>query len=450
MKLNSFVKKFVAAAASVAMLASGLVAGTTADAASVKHPWGKFRFGTATAGFQVEGSNYDSNWKRYVDRESPKDPEKVNPVKNATDFRHRYKEDIGNAAWMGLDTFRISIEWARIEPQKGKWNWKEIHYYDDVFRTMRKHGITPQISTVHYVYPGWVADQGGFLNEQTLKDYNRYVKFIANRWGKKTPVSWITFNEPLVFFGHEVEVGMVERVQMVDFMKKIVQAHKNAYDIIKGVNKKNQVGTNEAFLPLVTPIADQFLFVPVKNHLDFVGIDYYYGLSLDNLSAAYGATSSFSKIRPQPDGIYHAIKYFSEAFPGIPVYIIENGLPTYNGKREDGYKKKDWVYDTFFWIQRAVADGYPVIGYNYWSITDNYEWGQYNSRFGLYQVDVLKDGSLKRKPTTGVAAYRYVTHHGGVPKGYKPVADPAFCSLTRGLDSCINPPSVDGPLANLK
>ena len=347
MKLNSFVKKFVAAAASVAMLASGLVAGTTADAASVKHPWGKFRFGTATAGFQVEGSNYDSNWKRYVDRESPKDPEKVNPVKNATDFRHRYKEDIGNAAWMGLDTFRISIEWARIEPQKGKWNWKEIHYYDDVFRTMRKHGITPQISTVHYVYPGWVADQGGFLNEQTLKDYNRYVKFIANRWGKKTPVSWITFNEPLVFFGHEVEVGMVERVQMVDFMKKIVQAHKNAYDIIKGVNKKNQVGTNEAFLPLVTPIADQFLFVPVKNHLDFVGIDYYYGLPRQPECRL--RQLQLPKIRPQPDGsIYHAIKYFSEAFPASRCTSLRTAYRPTNGKREDGYKKKDWVYDTFF------------------------------------------------------------------------------------------------------
>ena len=129
MKLHSLSRKLIAAVASVAMLAAPLTA-APAEAAqnSVTQGWGKFHWGSATAGFQVEGSNYDSNWLRYVNRESKKDPKKVNPIKNATDFRHRYKEDLGNAQSMGLNTFRISIEWSRIEPKKGQWNWKEIHY----------------------------------------------------------------------------------------------------------------------------------------------------------------------------------------------------------------------------------------------------------------------------------------------------------------------------------
>lgn len=447
MKLATSFKRIIAVAASVALLATGQLASDASAASTVNHPWGKFRYGTATAGFQVEGSNYDSNWKRYVDRESPKDPTTIHPVKNATDFRHRYEEDIQNAAKMGLNTFRVSVEWARIEPVRGKWNWKEVAYYDDLFRTMHKYGITPQITTVHYVYPGWVQDQGGFMVEQTLRDYDRFTKFVAGRWGKQA-ISWITFNEPLVFFGHEVEIGLLQKTDLFAFMNNIVKAHKIAYKNIKAVNKNNKVGTNEAFLPFVTPLADQMLFVPVKDYLDFIGIDYYYGLALTNFSSIYGATAKFSKIRLQPEGIYEAIEHFQKAFPTKPVYIVENGMPTYNGKRTDGYTKADWINDTFFWIQRAVADGYKVAGYNAWSITDNYEWGQYNSRFGLYQVDVLTDPSLRRQPTSAVAAYRRITATGGVPYGYQLKTPPAFCSLS-SLSTCVNPVNVKGPLAKL-
>ena len=276
MKLHSLSRKLIAAVASVAMLAAPLTA-APAEAAqnSVTQGWGKFHWGSATAGFQVEGSNYDSNWLRYVNRESKKDPKKVSPIKNATDFRHRYKEDLGNAQSMGLNTFRISIEWSRIEPKKGQWNWKEIHYYDDVIKTMRRKGMTPMITTVHYVYPGWVQDQGGFMNKETLKDYEHFVDFIAKRYGGNGTM-WITFNEPLVFFGHEVEIGNIKRSDMIPFMKNVQEAHKIAYRTIKKYDKHSHVGSNEAYLPFVTSIADQFFFKRVEKELDFVGIDYYY------------------------------------------------------------------------------------------------------------------------------------------------------------------------------
>ena len=456
MKLHSLSKKIVTAVATVALLAVPLATtplATAAPAAAVQKGatkgWNKFYWGSATAGFQVEGSNYDSNWLRYINRESKKDPTKVNPVKNATDFRHRYKEDLGNAAWMGLNTFRISMEWSRIEPKKGQWNWKEIHYYDDVIKTMRKHGMTPMITTVHYVYPGWVQDQGGFMNKTTLQDYQRFVNFLAKRYSGNGTM-WITFNEPLVFFGHEVEIGNITRADMAPFMKNVQAAHKIAYNTIKKYDKRARIGSNEAYLPFVTSAADQFFFKPVEKELDFVGIDYYYTVALSNLSAIYGATSQFDKIDPQPEGIYFAIQHFSEAFPDKPVYIVENGIPSYNGHRPDGFTKGDWLNDTVFWIQRAVADGYPVVGYNYWSITDNYEWGQYDSRFGLYTVDVLKDPALKRKPTDGPAAFRQITKNGGVPQNYQLKSPLRFCPLSEGLRSCVNPPRVYGPRAILK
>src|SRR5690606_3078874 len=79
-----------------------------------------FHWGVATSGFQVEGSNPDSNWKRYSDASSPS--EQTDPVGDAVDFWNRYPEDIANAAAMGVNTFRLSVEWARIEPVKGRYD----------------------------------------------------------------------------------------------------------------------------------------------------------------------------------------------------------------------------------------------------------------------------------------------------------------------------------------
>ncbi|MGW4247904.1 family 1 glycosylhydrolase, partial [Nocardia sp. NPDC004722] len=80
-----------------------------------------------------------------------------------------------------------------------------------------------------------------------------------------------------------------------------------------------------------------------------------------------------------------------------------------------------------------------VIGYNYWSLTDNYEWGSYTPRFGLYTVDVKTDPSLTRRPTDAVDAYRAIAHDAGVPPGYRPTRPATTCSLVDALDSCADP-----------
>ncbi len=98
-------------------------------------------------------------------------------------------------------------------------------------------------------------------------------------------------------------------------------------------------------------------------------------------------------------------------------------MPTDNGRpRADGWDRADELRDTIYWLQRAKGDGMNVIGYNYWSLTDNYEWGSYAPRYGLYTVDVTTDPDLIRRPTDAVAAYRDITAHHGVPTGYHPPA----------------------------
>ncbi|SEP47232.1 Glycosyl hydrolase family 1 [Amycolatopsis saalfeldensis] len=74
----------------------------------------------ATAGFQSEGGAPDSNWSRYVAASGG-----VDPYGNADDFRHRYPEDIRLAAGLGVNTFRFSVEWARVEPRPGEWDERD-------------------------------------------------------------------------------------------------------------------------------------------------------------------------------------------------------------------------------------------------------------------------------------------------------------------------------------
>ncbi|CPT60865.1 Beta-glucosidase A [Mycobacteroides abscessus] len=100
-------------------------------------------------------------------------------------------------------------------------------------------------------------------------------------------------------------------------------------------------------------------------------------------------------------------------------------------------------------LQRAKADGIPIIGYNYWSLVDNYEWGSYRPRFGLYTVDALGDPALKRVPTGAVATYTQITRDAGTVPGYRPVIPAAKCSTTVGQDSCA-PLDPNGPTVALR
>ena len=407
---------------------------------------GGFHWGVATSGFQIEGSNADSNWKRHADAAAARG--EADPVGDAVDFWNRYPGDIARAAGMGVNTFRLSVEWSRIEPEPGRYDEAALRRYDDIIATIRSHGMTPMITMVHYVYPGWLVDRGGFLAPGAVEAFGRYAELITGRWAGHGTL-WVTFNEPLVFFSHEARIGLVGLHQFSEFRDNVVAAHRLGYRAAHRADPDAMVTANEAYLPAFAPTTDGLLLDHLRDELDYVGIDFYYGIALDNLTTIRAAWDDFAGVRPQPEGVYEAVAHYARRFPGKPVYIVENGMPTDNGHRADGVERGDHLRDVVFWIQRAVADGYPVIGYNHWSLVDNYEWGRYDSRFGLYRVDVRTDPTLERVPTSGVDAYREVIARGGVGEGYRPVLPVGTCSLGTIPDTCLAPVDVHGPVATL-
>ncbi|GCE37201.1 Beta-galactosidase [Rhodococcus wratislaviensis] len=295
---------------------------------------GDFLWGVATSGFQSEGSSPDSNWRRYSDSGRTHDA-----IGNSVDFRHRYTEDITRAADLGVDVFRFGVEWARLQPAPGVWDETELRYYDDVVREITGHGMTPMITLDHWVYPGWVADRGGWANPEIVDDWLANAQKVVERYAGVGAI-WITINEPTVYVQKELTFGGIGPDRAPQMLDRLVEVHRRAYDLIHGIDPGARVSSNLAYVPAAMDALDATFVDRVRDKVDFLGVDYYYGLSLDNLTAVNAVTDAFYDVSPQPDGIYHALMRYTRKFPGLPLYVVENGMPTDDGKpRPDGYTR---------------------------------------------------------------------------------------------------------------
>ncbi|MEV0298551.1 family 1 glycosylhydrolase [Nocardia sp. NPDC050710] len=432
------------ALATLAVATSALLIGGTAPAQARPAPPAQiaplgadFLWGVAASGYQSEGHAPDSNWSRYVAAGKTEDP-----YDNSVDFATRYRSDIELAAQLGVKVYRIGIEWARVQPRPGEWDENGFRFYDNIIATIQAAGMRPMLTLDHWVYPGWEVDRGGWGNAGIVEDWLTNAHKVVDRYTAADPL-WVTFNEPAMYVLNETRHGGISPLAAPAMFDRIVQAHSSIYDYIHRAQPGAMVTSNVAYIPAAEDaINGATIMSRIAGKLDYIGIDYYYGLSPDNLAGMTNFTELW-KNPLQPEGIYYALEHYSRAFPGKPLYIVENGMPTENGlPRFDGYTRADNLRDTVYWLQRAKADGMNLMGYNYWSLTDNYEWGSYTPRFGLHTVDVLTDPSLTRKPTDAVPAYVNITRNGGVPRDYHPTRAPKPCSFVDALASCADPVTI--------
>jgi beta-glucosidase len=376
-----------------------------------------FIWGVSASGWQSEGGNVNSNWDRYNASAKNQDP-----YGRSIDFRHRYREDVALARDLGVNTFRIGINWARVEPRDGVFDETELAYYDDLIAALNEAGIAPMVCLDHFVYPGWVDRQGAWTNPKTLQDFTRYCERIASRFAHKVKW-WLTFNEAAAFILIEKKYRKLDRAGVHAMSRHVVQAHRDVYDLIHAFDPSARVSSNvvccgEGLVSRYADwLSDRWFLNRVVDKLDYFAFDYYYsGITREVLQGRIWDAA------PAPEGLYRALKRYAKRFPKLPIMIAENGMPTLDAQpRADGVRREDALRDCVYWMQRAAADGVPVIGYMYWSLTDNFEWGHYGPRFGLYTIDVMTDPELRRRPTAAVAAYRDIIRNGGVADGYAPV-----------------------------
>lgn len=139
-----------------------------------------FLIGAATAAHQVEGNNKNSD---YWAMEHMKYSSFAEPSLDAVDHYNRYEEDIKMMAEAGLNAYRFSIEWARIEPVKGEFDEKEIEHYRKVLECCKKYGIEPVVTLLHFTSPKWLIKEGGWESEETIGLFADYCKYVVERLG---------------------------------------------------------------------------------------------------------------------------------------------------------------------------------------------------------------------------------------------------------------------------
>ncbi len=164
---------------------------TTVCRMAVRFPDG-FLWGTATAAHQVEGGNWNNDWWAW---EHQPGSGCVEPSGDACDQFHRYPEDIALLARLGFDTYRFSLEWSRIEPERGEWSLAALDHYRRICACCHEHGLVPVVTFHHFTSPRWMVEAGGWADPGAADLFVRYCERAAAHLGDL--IGWAcTINEP--------------------------------------------------------------------------------------------------------------------------------------------------------------------------------------------------------------------------------------------------------------
>ena len=139
-----------------------------------------FFIGAATAAHQVEGNNIHSD---YWAQEQLPHTSFTEPSGEACDHYNRFEEDIKLLADAGLNAYRFSVEWARIEPEEGKFDEREIEHYRQVIACCKQNGVEPIVTLMHFTSPVWLIRKGGWEAESTVEDFRRYAAYVTEKLG---------------------------------------------------------------------------------------------------------------------------------------------------------------------------------------------------------------------------------------------------------------------------
>ncbi len=393
-----------------------------------------FLWGAATSSHQVEGDNFHNDWWAW---------EKAGRVKTpsgrACDHYHRYNEDFDLAASLGHNAHRLSLEWSRFEPRENEWNETAFEHYRKVLEALKTRNIQPIVTLHHFTNPQWFAEKGGWETPQSVDYFLRFVKRVVAAYGEFTQF-WITINEPTIYVYHGYSSGLwppgkTSFKAALKVVRNLAIAHAKSYAEIHRIYRsefKKDVWVSFAnhvidFEPCrAHSLADRvavyfrnwfvnhllfdaavsgFLFfpgvfcefLPVRNALDFIGINYYsrnfirfVGVAGEgSVGGVCGAAHHQEQTGEKnalgwdiyPRGLYHVLKKMEKY--DLPVVVCENGICAH----EDSQRER-FIRDHLAEFLKARSEGVKAQGYLYWSLMDNFEWADgYSPRFGIVEVD---------------------------------------------------------------
>ncbi|WP_119727934.1 GH1 family beta-glucosidase [Thermomonospora amylolytica] len=425
----------------------------------------RFRWGVATAAYQIEGAaaedgRGDSVWDVFC-----REPGRVRDGHTgdvACDHYHRWPEDVALMAGLGIDAYRFSIAWPRVQPDgRGAAEPRGLDFYDRLVDALLERGITPFPTLLHWDLPQALEDLGGWMNREVAHRFAEYAALVAGRLADRVE-HWITLNEPVVVtaFGYALGIHAPGRTLLLDAMPTAhhqLLGHGLAVAALREQGAR-RVGLTNHYSPAwaadETSEADRraaAAFDVFMNRLytesvlrgrypdlsvlgdldpaafvrdgdlavigapvDFLGVNYYNPTRVKAPGPGDPLPFEIAPIEEYPttgmgwpivpDAFLGLLRTLHETYPDVlpPIYVTENGCAFDDSIHDE--ERIDFLARHIDAVHRAVDEGVDVRGYFVWSLLDNFEWAEgYHARFGLVHVDY---DTQRRTPKDSYAWYR--------------------------------------------
>ena len=476
---------------------------------------GDFLWGVATSAYQAEGG-YNGAGEPQTNWASAEQACEVVPVGNAAEFWTRFREDFALCRELGLNAFRLSIEWSRVQPTfelhagaPPVFDYSALDHYAEILAECRRAGLEPLVTLHHFVHPAWLGidpwldPRTALLFARFVDETVRYLNCKLTETYRLPPVAYyITINEPnmlvlntylgnqfpsrergglknfttacmqllrahilayhsvhdlyraqgwrepaVSFNNHCSDIYWSDKLwldllslrtaavsrEMVDehiaeqarsfaeaFAHAPVPLRKDVAYYIGGLFKRvaNIAGRRFFNRHSLEPLLDAIYESPRERLFDYLALDYYdpfaahvfrlpvwWDHELKNKSVRSwlmnSVTSKWWDWRVLPRGLRFFCETYHAAYQ-LPVLIAENGMALRRRTGDHARHRRDRMTRSQFLrlhlheVERIRKSGVPLIGYLHWSLFDNYEWGTYTPRFGLFSIEF--DKGTERQP----------------------------------------------------
>ena len=358
-----------------------------------------FSWGTATAAHQIEGANTNNDWWAFEHTPGSGCAESSG---DACDSYARGEEDADLVAGLGLDNYRFSVEWSRIEPADGEISRAALEHYRRQCIGLRERGVDPVVTFHHFTTPQWLTAQGGWENGAVVERFGRFCTVVAEALGDVVTRA-CTLNEPNIVATMGWHAGMFPPGKSDLELSRtvaghLIEAHRLSVDVIRTAAPGVPVGLTLSMTDYQPTAGGEERLESIRHHAedvfldatrgdDFLGVQVYTRMLIGPEGwAGYedGVPVLDMGYEFYPASLGNCLRR-AWAYTGgaLPLLVTENGIGTI-----DDEQRIDYVRQALAGVLDTIAEGIDVRGYTYWSLLDNFEWAfGYKPRFGIVSVD---------------------------------------------------------------